>query len=152
MVGDHKRPKRNRIGARLIVPFVLIGLALVLLLLIGAQAILENLTSTNATEPPASTIVTGQPDTSVTMQPSSSVPETEPPVKKVSTATIGSTGDILLHKRVIKSGYDSATGTYNYESMFSYFAEYVSKMDYAVGNLEVTLCSDDNGYAYSGYP
>ena len=152
MVGNHKRRKRKRIGVRLIIPFALIGLAVVLLLFIGAQAILENLTSTNATEPPASTIVTTVPDTSITMQPSTSVPETEPPVKKVSTATIGSTGDILLHKRVIKSGYDSATGTYNYESMFTYFAEYVSKMDYAVGNLEVTLCSDDNGYEYSGYP
>lgn len=152
MAGDHNRQKRNRIGVRLILPFVLISLALMLLLLIGAHAILENLTSSKATDPSTPTTLTTAPETSVTTQPSTSIPETEPPVTKVSTATIGSTGDILLHKKVIKSGYDSTTGTYNYESMFSYFSEFVSRMDYAVGNLEVTLCSDDNGYEYSGYP
>ena len=152
MVGDHKRQKRKRIGVRLIIPFVLIGLAVVLMLLVGGHFILEYLTPAKTTDPTIFTTLATEPVPSITTEPPASIPATEPPVKKVSTATIGSTGDILLHKRVIKSGYDSATGTYNYESMFSFFAEYVSRMDYAIGNLEVTLCSDDNGYEYSGYP
>ena len=77
---------------------------------------------------------------------------TEPPIVKEATATIGATGDILFHDLVIQSGYNSATGTYNYDEIFPFFSQYVSKMDYAVANLEVTLCGSDNGYAYKGYP
>ena len=76
----------------------------------------------------------------------------QPPITKVGTATIGSTGDILLHDKVIRSGYDPATGTYSYDSIFSVFSRFVSQMDYAVANLEVTLCGTDNGYSYAGYP
>lgn len=152
MAGHFQSRGRKKASLRLFIPFALIGVAVVLLLFIGAQAILEQLSSTETTNLSITTTLTTAPNTSVTTQPPTSLPATEPPVTKVSTATIGSTGDILLHDRVIKSGYDSATGTYNYESMFSYFSEFVSKMDYAVGNLEVTLCGDDNGYPYKGYP
>ena len=152
MAKKRKMYQKGGTQMRLVIPFVCIGVALLLLLLVGGHAILENLSPTKATDSSISTTQTTAPSTSVTTQPPTSTPATEPPVKKVSTATIGSTGDILLHDKVIKSGYDSATGTYNYEGMFSYFSEFVSKMDYAVGNLEVTLCSDDNGFPYKGYP
>lgn len=79
-------------------------------------------------------------------------PETTLPVPEhvVSTATIVSTGDILMHKPVIdvcwtKEGYD-------FESIFRYIAEDVTAADYAVANLETTLAGTDNGYQYSGYP
>lgn len=78
-------------------------------------------------------------------------PPTEPPVK-VGTATIGATGDILLHDLVIKSGYDKETKSYNFDNIFKWFEKYVSEVDYAAANLEVTLCGDDNGYPYAGYP
>ena len=86
--------------------------------------------------------------------------ETEPPTETtapppvpehvVSTATIVSTGDILMHKPVIdvnwtKDGYD-------FESIFRYITEDVTAADYAVANLETTLASTNNGYQYSGYP
>lgn len=86
--------------------------------------------------------------------------ETEPPTETtvptpvpehvVSTATILSTGDILMHKPVIdvnwvKDGYD-------FESIFRYITEDVTAADYAVANLETTLASTTNGYQYSGYP
>ena len=77
---------------------------------------------------------------------------TEPPIVKEHTATVGATGDILMHKKLIDSGYDKSTKTYNYDDIFAFFSDYVSGVDYAVANLEVTLCSDDNGYAYDGYP
>lgn len=79
------------------------------------------------------------------------VPATEP-VGKVSTATIGATGDLLLHDRVIESGYDAETGEYHYEDIFQWFSLYVSQMDYAAANLEVTLAGNENGRKYSGYP
>ena len=97
----------------------------------------------------------GSQGTNVT-QPSSSIPvstpDTQPAVTKLHSATIGVSGDILLHNRVIQSGYDKETGTYDYNGAFSVFSQFVSQVDYAVANMEGTLCSDDNGYDYSGYP
>lgn len=79
------------------------------------------------------------------------IPPTEPP-SKVSVATIGATGDILLHDAVINSGYDKETGEYNYDYIFTWFKKYVSQVDYAVANLEVTLAGNENGREYAGYP
>ena len=79
-------------------------------------------------------------------------PEPEPePVVKSSTATIAATGDILMHYPIIKTGA-SADGTFHFESIFPYIDDYVASADYAVANLETTLCGLDNGYKYQGYP
>ena len=96
-----------------------------------------------------STTVPTEPSTQPTTQPTE---PTQPPVTKVSTATLGATGDILLHDLVIQSGLDSATNTYNYDNIFKYIKNYAGQMDWAAANLEVTLCGDDNGFGYKGYP
>ena len=145
MAGRFEKPRRTRRKFRFVFPCILIALALVLMMALGGNWLLEYLTSQDATsgqmqQHASSSVATTPP------------PPTQPPVIKQSTATIGSTGDILLHNKVIRSGYDKTTGTYNYDSAFSVFSAFVSKMDYAVANLEVTLCGDDNGYEYSGYP
>lgn len=79
-------------------------------------------------------------------------PEPEPPITKVSTATFSAVGDMLMHIPVINTGYDSSTGSYDFEGVFRYFADYIQAADYAAGNLETTLAGTDNGYKYSGYP
>ena len=86
--------------------------------------------------------------------------ETEPPTETtepepvpehvVATATIVSTGDILMHKPVIDVSWQG--GSYDFESIFRYIAEDVTAADYAVANLETTLAGLDNGYQYAGYP
>lgn len=102
-----------------------------------------------------------QPVTQMTTVPTESIPETEettepsteatePPITKVSTATVGTTGDILLHDLVIASGLDSSTGEYNYDNIFKFLSTYATQVDYAVANLEVTLCGPERGY--KGYP
>ena len=75
-----------------------------------------------------------------------------PPVPEhvVSTATILSTGDLLMHEPVFSSCRTG--GEYDFESIFRYIAEDVTAADYAVANLETTLAGTDNGYAYKGYP
>ena len=99
--------------------------------------------------------------TVITTAPTESIPETEgttepstippePPVTKVSTATVGTTGDVLLHDLVIQSGFDPSTGEYHYGNIFKFLSTYASKVDYAVANLEVTLCGPERGY--KGYP
>lgn len=94
------------------------------------------------------TPVESVPETQATTEPSTA--PTEPPVTKVSTATVGTTGDILLHDLVIQSGLDSSTGEYNYDNIFKFLSTYASRVDYAIANLEVTLCGPQRGY--KGYP
>ena len=84
--------------------------------------------------------------------------ETEPPTETtlpdpehvVSTATIVSTGDLLMHEPVYQSCW--VNGEFNFESIFRYITEDVTAADYAVANLETTLAGTDNGYQYDGYP
>ncbi len=77
--------------------------------------------------------------------------ETKGPDEPVSTATILATGDLLMHKKVIDSGKQE-DGSYDYTSIFRYITPYVQNADYAIANLETTLCGTDKGYAYSGNP
>ena len=82
-------------------------------------------------------------------------PTTEPtepdpvPESVVATATIGATGDLLMHEPVITSGRQS-DGTYNFGSIFQYLKEYASAVDFATANLETTLFGP--GKPYKGYP
>lgn len=107
------------------------------------------------TQTPSGTIINTSIPTPVptpTPMPTPTPTPTQPPIIKVATASIGATGDILMHEKLYKSGYDATTSTYNYDHIFPWFSKYVSEVDYAVANLEVTLAGDDNGYKYSGYP
>ena len=79
------------------------------------------------------------------------VPTQPPVVHVVNTATLMSTGDVLMHMPVVSTG-KQADGSYDFESVFRYIAPYVTEADYAIANLETTLCGTDNGYQYSGYP
>lgn len=101
-------------------------------------------TPPGTTQSVPSTAPSTNPTTAPTTQP------TQPPIVKESTATIGAVGDILMHGDVIKSG--KIGSSYDYSSIFSHFSSYVSALDYAVANMEGTLCGTDNGYSYGGYP
>lgn len=96
-------------------------------------------------EPTVGTTVPEPPTTEET-----TLPEPEP-LTVVSTATITATGDLLMHIPVINSGLQTG-GTYNFDNIFQYLSGYASAADYAVINLETTLCGTGNGYPYSGYP
>ena len=68
------------------------------------------------------------------------------------TASLSATGDLLMHEPIFKNAYDSETEEYNFDNIFTYFASYVTKSDYAVANLETTLRGTEDGRKYSGYP
>ncbi len=93
---------------------------------------------------------TAPPTTTPTAPPTTA--PTEPPVIKETTATLGATGDILMHVPVIDTGRNPSSGDYDFSSIFTYFSDYISGLDYAAANLETTLCGLDYGYAYAGYP
>ena len=73
---------------------------------------------------------------------------TEPYV--TSTASIGVTGDVLVHGPVIQAAKES-DGSYDFTSMYEYIAPYFKEYDLMVANLEVTLGGKAAG-PYQGYP
>ena len=74
--------------------------------------------------------------------------ETLPP-EPIASVTVGVQGDLLMHKPVI-SACTLEDGSYDFESIFRYVADYTVKYDYSVANLETTLGGD--AYPYQGYP
>lgn len=76
-----------------------------------------------------------------------SIPEIN--LQITSLASIGSSGDILVHNAVRTSGYDSATGKFDYSYAFEFLTPYVESLDYAVVNAEFSVSA--NG-TYSSLP
>ncbi len=86
-------------------------------------------------------------------EPTTPEPTTEPIPHVVSTASVGVTGDVLMHGPVIEAGKaaSSKAGSYDFTSMFQYVKPYYEKYDFMVANLETTLGGTEAG-AYKGYP
>lgn len=63
----------------------------------------------------------------------------------VSSATISSQGDLLMHKPVIETCKDE-NGNYDFSSIFRYVKDYVAGYDYAVANFETTLGGPNHPY------
>ena len=57
-------------------------------------------------------------------------------------------GDIMGHGSQIEAAFDPSKNDYSYDAVFSELREIISKPDFAIANLEVTLA----GPPYSGYP
>lgn len=93
-----------------------------------------------------STVVPGVSDAGSVSADISVLPEesVEPEInlQTVATASVGSSGDILVHNGVRRSGYDSSTGTFDFSYAFQYLAPYVKALDYAVVNAEFSVSTD----------
>lgn len=77
---------------------------------------------------------------------------TQPPLPYiVSTVTIGSAGDVLLHLPIINAAKTSSD-TYDFDRLFTYVKSEIESCDYFVANLETTLAGNQDGRSYSGYP
>ena len=124
---------------------ILIGITAGILAVLLAIAVMISIDRPQSTAP-ATTTATQV--TTVPTQPTTVA--TEPPIVKESTFTLAATGDLLMHVAVMNTGKTSAG--YNFDSIFTYFKNYVSAADLATANLETTLASNNNGYAYKGYP
>ena len=72
--------------------------------------------------------------------------ETEPYI--TSTASVGVSGDILLHTPLHTSAKNGSE--YDFSDMFKFIEEYYKRYDFMIANLEVPLAGADKGY--SGYP
>ena len=65
-----------------------------------------------------------------------------------SVLTLLFTGDIKGHDGQLASARNDSSGIYEYDSVFRHIAPFISSVDVATGNLEVTL----GGPPYKGYP
>lgn len=63
----------------------------------------------------------------------------------VATATVGNSGDILIHTPVLRSAKVSS-GVYDFEPMFKHLGPYVSKRDYAAINMEFGIGTGESDY------
>lgn len=73
---------------------------------------------------------------------------TEPYV--TSTASVGVTGDILVHGPLIEAAKQN-DGTYDFNNIYTYIQDYYNDVDFMIANLEVTLGGEAAG-KYQGYP
>lgn len=73
---------------------------------------------------------------------SSSVPEVTGPYV-TNTATLGITGDILIHEKVYLAAAAAGNGDYDFTENYEFVKSYFSQYDYTVANLEVTLGGKD---------
>ena len=85
-----------------------------------------------------------KPGTSVSSEPTGESGENGS-ITLVSSATVSSQGDLLMHKPVIDTCKDS-DGNWDFSSIFRYVNSYVAGYDYAVANLETTLGGPDHPY------
>jgi len=74
--------------------------------------------------------------------------EGEPTI--ISSITVGSTGDILIHPSVLWA-FETEDG-HDFTPAFEYVAPYYKALDLMVVNLEVPLVDPDDGYEYSSNP
>lgn len=84
---------------------------------------------------------------------------TDPPVETttapteahiVSTASLGVTGDMLIHSPMLP-GAKQSDGSYDFTGYYKYIQSYYDSFDFMIANLEVTLGGEEAG-KYTGYP
>lgn len=137
------RQRRKRSGGNGI-----IMLLAALLLVLAAMLFIKSCIGED-TEPSRTGMDTGTTGTSsaAITETTETTGPTEPYI--VSTASVGVTGDILMHGPVIKA---AATGTgYDFSENYEYIKDYYQQYDFMVANLEVTLGGTEAG-EYRGYP
>ena len=129
---EHGREYRRRVRKRIMRRRIIFAAVSIVLAVIIAVSVF----SCAAKNPPK------QNDNGGTVQQSA-----EPYV--VSTAKIGSSGDILIHRPIL-SGAKTSTG-YDFNDILTQISSYFSAYDYMVANLEVP-CGGTEGGEYRGYP
>ena len=74
-----------------------------------------------------------------------------PKSQKITTASVISTGDIMVHSTQLDGARVNETDSYDFSAFFRQAASYFKGYDLAVANLEVTFGGKESG-AFSGYP
>lgn len=140
----HRRRKRNNSGIGVVV--ALTALLLILAVLLFAKSCTPqtpDITTADTTESSG----TNQTDDSTEDSGTEDPGPKEPYV--VSSASVGVTGDLLMHLPVIDAAA-IGNGKYDFSENFKYMKKYYERFDFMVANLETTLAG--TAMPYHGYP
>ncbi len=123
----HERIRRRK--RRIKLALILLIFALVIaIIVVGAMLAVQTIGNLIGDDTPTTTTTTAP---------------REPAV--VSTATVGNSGDILIHTPVLRSAKVSS-GVYDFDPMFEYLKPYVSALDYSAINLEFGIGKGESDY------
>lgn len=139
-----RNPPRGSSTVRVVLILLILALIAATALVVWMCVDLVNTSTVQVpTEAPVVTLpVSTRPTEAETEPPETTMPE---PEKVIATATIASTGDLLMHKPIISLAAQG-DGTYNFDFIFTYLSEYTQSADYALANLETTLAGDSKPY------
>lgn len=149
MAGKYSKKKKKSPLIPILLTIIVILILVAGGMLIFRDSIRDMLFPTEPTVPTETAVPTTAEPT--TVPPTTTEPEDDLP-KVVATASFSVTGDLLMHKPVFNSCWDNEKGDWIFDGIFAQIKEYIESADYAIANLETTLCGPDNGYAYSGMP
>jgi hypothetical protein len=120
----HVRQQRNQQRLRVLL-IAVAALAVVALIVVAVIGITKG--ASNGGEGGKTTTTTGPRDPQV-----------------VATATVGNSGDVLIHNTVRASVYDAASGKFDFTESFAFLKPYVDKVDYAVVNAEFSVSTNNS--------
>ncbi len=134
-----KRNRKRRIRVFPVVLLVVLILAAVGLILLldhffKNEKFSENKKETESTQPLTEETITEEEKTEEEIK----IPQV------VATATVGNSGDVLIHNTVLKASYNAETGKYDFNRSFALLQPYTSAVDYAVVNAEFSVSTDGN--------
>ena len=86
--------------------------------------------------------------TAAATQAATPVPTATPEPIQPASVHFRAVGDIMSHKLQLRHAKQK-DGSYDYEPQFRYVKDALSKADYTIGNLELSICVDDE---YSSFP
>ena len=149
------RKPKNHTGLKVVLILLILGMIAATGLIIKMCLDLTNAEYTPST---GETVVLPRNTEETTEAPTEAPTETTVPEAEhvVSTATIASQGDLLMHKPIFddlteyNSAVQSADGSYDFTCVFEHLMAYTQSYDYAVANLETTFGGDE--YPYQGNP
>ncbi len=143
-----REPRRHTGAIALLVSLILVMIAATGFLIYLCLDMVNNQPAPTA---PTQSIIALPTETTVPVTTETEPPETTLPEPEtvVSTATISSQGDLLMHQPVFVTCRKS-DGSYDFSSIFRYVKDVVTGYDYALANLETTFGGDD--FIYQGNP
>ena len=123
----HERIRRRKRRAKKALLLLIFALILAIIV-VGAMLVVQTISNAVGGGTPATTTTTAP---------------REPQV--VATATVGNSGDVLIHTPVLRSAKVSS-GVYDFEPMFKHLKPYVSQLDYSAINMEFGIGKGESDY------
>ena len=141
MKAKHSKRKLNHVWWISVTACVSIICIMAVLLLSG---VFKNQDNSDSFSDKSDTVsVSDKTDSSAPIEPAEPV--------KVSSATILSTGDIMVHEPQLNGAKVPGKQEWDFTAFFKEVKPYFEKADFSVANLETTFAGNEN-YSYAGYP